>query len=548
MVGNTRATLILSLILCFVMVTLSNIGIVEADGPIYIRADGSVEGTDRIQRDGNIYTFTGNIDVYDPYSHIGAGIWIQKDDIIIDGVGYSIQTQVGVNKGIDLTARSNVTVKNMKIKGFDKGINLEDSSNNTILGNDLDGSGLTGYPTGLWVWNSSNNNIHGNTITAYSEFGILFQLSNNNILIGNTLTDNNVGIDLYISANNFFRNNQMNGNTANFGVEYNSFSTFSQDIDTSNTVDGKPIYYWIKEHDKIVPSDAGFVVLGNCTNITVQNLKIANNYDSILLYFTNNSIVTNNNVESCAEGIFLRSCQNITVNENVVIDSHYVGIGIVASKNVSVTKNNVAAGGVGIDLNGETTSSGSTCNVISDNIITENDLGIDLTFSNENVISYNYIADNQYAGINFVFSHENQVIGNTLFENHDWGGIRLSDAENNTFHHNNFINNEASDSGLQVATVPYFGLGSNSWDNGKEGNYWSDYIVRYPNAREIEDSGIWDTSFFINENNIDHYPLVGQYVIPEFPSWAPLLIILFSVTMLVFIYKRRIQNQGRTKQ
>ena len=34
---------------------------VVAEGTIYIRSDGSVVGTDRIQRNGNIYTFTGNI-------------------------------------------------------------------------------------------------------------------------------------------------------------------------------------------------------------------------------------------------------------------------------------------------------------------------------------------------------------------------------------------------------------------------------------------------------------------------------------------------------
>jgi len=36
--------------------------------------------------------------------------------------------------------------------------------------------------------------------------------------------------------------------------------------------------------------------------------------------------------------------------------------------------------------------------------------------------------------------------------------------------------------------------------------------------------------------------------VPEFPSWTPLPIMLLSVTMLVVIYKIRIQNQGRRKQ
>jgi len=43
------------------LVSLVEIGIVKAESTIYIRADGNVEGTDKIQRDGNVYTFTGEI-------------------------------------------------------------------------------------------------------------------------------------------------------------------------------------------------------------------------------------------------------------------------------------------------------------------------------------------------------------------------------------------------------------------------------------------------------------------------------------------------------
>ena len=35
------------------------------------------------------------------------------------------------------------------------------------------------------------------------------------------------------------------------------------------------------------------------------------------------------------------------------------------------------------------------------------------------------------------------------------------------------------------------------WDNGSIGNYWSDYLSRYPNATEIDHSGIGDTPYAI---------------------------------------------------
>ncbi len=50
---------------------------------------------------------------------------------------------------------------------------------------------------------------------------------------------------------------------------------------------------------------------------------------------------------------------------------------------------------------------------------------------------------------------------------------------------------------------------ANTWDDGKEGNYWSDYYTRYPNASEIGGTGIGNTPYVINENNIDHKPLLA---------------------------------------
>ena len=56
-----RAAVILLLILCFVLVIFPEIAIVKADVVIYIRADERVEGTDKIQREGTVYTFTDDI-------------------------------------------------------------------------------------------------------------------------------------------------------------------------------------------------------------------------------------------------------------------------------------------------------------------------------------------------------------------------------------------------------------------------------------------------------------------------------------------------------
>jgi nitrous oxidase accessory protein NosD len=53
-----------------------------------------------------------------------------------------------------------------------------------------------------------------------------------------------------------------------------------------------------------------------------------------------------------------------------------------------------------------------------------------------------------------------------------------------------------------------FGVGSNFWDNGTVGNYWSNYTQKYPNVREVGSSGIGDIPYVIGTNNTDFHPLI----------------------------------------
>lgn len=43
------------------------------------------------------------------------------------------------------------------------------------------------------------------------------------------------------------------------------------------------------------------------------------------------------------------------------------------------------------------------------------------------------------------------------------------------------------------------------------GNYWSDYEARFPDADELDDSGIRDTLYVIDEDNQDNYPLIDPW-------------------------------------
>jgi parallel beta-helix repeat protein len=181
---------------------------------IFIQPDGSVNPPNvAIQRNGDTYTFTGN--VYDP-------ILVQKSGITIDGAGYSLigplnETQrqaqqvlgVGPNEtitvpyiiGLDFEETvSGVTIKNLNVNWFSIGIYIR-TTNNTLLGN------------------SASDNI----------VGILLSGSGNNI-ITNYIRNNRQEL--------FFGFEQVNGSSGNIpsGIRISDNSFVNNEMQLSGCV------------------------------------------------------------------------------------------------------------------------------------------------------------------------------------------------------------------------------------------------------------------------------------------------------------------------
>ena len=489
----------------FVRLAEANFMPIQTPQPAFIiKSDGSVDSsTAPIQRAGNIYTFTDDI--------VGYTIAVERNNIVLDGSGYTLQGN-GSSTGVFIKNRNGVTVRNMEVSNFSYGIRL--------IAEDY--IGMT----------SSNNNLSSNT-----------------------LTNNEYGIYISASYNNVLRNNHMNNNKHNFmirgGFLSDSKNGYANDIDASNTVDGKPIIYWVNQQDRTVPSDAGYIALINCTHITVQNLNLANNRDGILLVSTMDSTVTKNYVTNTVNGVYIYGSSNNTISENNITDSNN-GIYAQDSSNNNISGNNIDNNQEGIvirsssdnHINGNRVTNNNEAgiylydsrgsDIIENTITANNGYGIRLrSDSNNNLVSENYIANNSI-GVLVGDSFDNRIIGNMITENSDWGMQLTGNQNNNVIYHNSFVNNNAQEKGLQVS-IPS-GRG-NVWDNGTAGNYWSDYITRYPNASEVGSSGIGDTPFYINENNIDRYPLMEPATIPEFPTWTVLVAGFFVVTVLSIAYK-----------
>jgi parallel beta-helix repeat protein len=215
-------------------------------------------------------------------------------------------------------------------------------------------------------------------------------------------------------------------------------------------------------------------------------------------------------------GIKLQYSYGNNVTNNIYLDNFYGNYLYYSSKN-SLKKNSFLNNDIGIYLKY------SIWNKIINNDISNSDNSIQLLYSNNNTITRNNILNNR-DGILLTNSNNNTITKNNLTNykiciylynscynkifscnkfsnNYETIKIRYK-SDNNHIYHNNFIKN----------TRAPIDECNNIWDDGKYGNYWSDYKVRYPKAKRIWQKGIWDTPYEMEDgDNKDNCPLIKQW-------------------------------------
>jgi parallel beta-helix repeat protein len=196
----------------------------EASGTIYIRADGSIEpSTAPISTVDKItYTLTGNI--YD-------SIVVERDSITINGAGHILQG-TGSGKGIDLTGRNKVTIKNLKIAKFYYGIYLYGSVNIAIANSNV----TSNEADGVYLLNSDTNTISGNVFTSNKRYGIAFSEAGNNAIFHNNFINNTDHTHVYLSFNNIWDNGYPSG--GNHWDNYTGVDLYSGPYQNESGSDG----------------------------------------------------------------------------------------------------------------------------------------------------------------------------------------------------------------------------------------------------------------------------------------------------------------------
>ena len=341
----------------------------------------------------------------------------------------------------------------------------------------------------------------------------------------------------------------------------NSYYKFTADISGSIVVEKDNVIidgnrYFLQGHNE---TGSTGIYLGGRSNVTITRIKLNGFGYGVFLNLTNNSVISENELtnnysicfDTCSNNIVREN--NITISQGAIllakspynnitensIDNNMYGINldylsnsnIIFSNNITLSdgaillsnfssNNTIFGNRIEDNMSGITGDQYSSGNIISGNNITNNDGAIGLSYSSNNSITENQINNNQ-GGIGLVGANFNIISGNNMTNNeiaiglsssannsitenqinNNYYGINLNISSGNTIVHNSFVDNSQ-----EVVSIGSL----NSWDDGypSGGNYWSEYQAINPEAEEIDDSGIWNTPYVIDDNNQDNYPVV----------------------------------------
>ncbi|MBN2488247.1 MAG: right-handed parallel beta-helix repeat-containing protein [Methanosarcinaceae archaeon] len=410
---------------------------------------------------------------------------------------------------------TNITICNNTISDESDswGIELDRVSDNTIVNNTL-------YSNNLIEIIGDRNSITGNSVLGpndYHKAGIHVGSGEDNILLNNTVSLQKFGILLTPYTEDVtMRGNRMENNTYNFGFTgewtYGSHRASTHTIDTSNTINDDPVYYFIGEKDSVysystLTPSPGYLACIDCSNITINDFYMENNAQGLFLHNTTDSyidgVTTHSNAES---GILLYDADNLRIS-NSNIDSNgqspsssYAGIFLEETSGCLMDNNTITGNSeIGIRMwYGCPDAIVSNCEISNNGDPADPGTGIGIYISG----SY---ADN-------VTIHSN-TISNT---HDDLQGFGIhNEAENSTIY-NNYFNNTQDDA-FSAAPGTSWNITPTAGTNiigcpWIAGNFWSGYT-----GEDTDHDGLGDTLVPYNisgeiQENGDYHPLLDTFI------------------------------------
>jgi nitrous oxidase accessory protein NosD len=280
--------------------------------PISISPDGSIDPSIApIQCSGETYILTEDLANYT--------ILIQKDNIVFEGAGHvlqgSAQENVYGSEAICLNGKTNVTIKNVIIENFWKGIIIQNSSTVTIQRNVI----RNGGSMGIVIDSGSNNIIANNDVNNVS---IAITISNsdgsphttNNTITKNTVVNATSGIEINSGALHNITENKFEAVHNSIWIASNSTTISKNNI--MNGIVGISIggYYY---------DNSGNHTGGSYCSIFANDIeKISES--AIVISLSTNSVIYENNILDNKCGITFDTGYG-SVGNNTFYHNNFIG-------------------------------------------------------------------------------------------------------------------------------------------------------------------------------------------------------------------------------
>lgn len=323
--------------------------------------------------------------------------------------------------------------------------------------------------------NAKGVTIQGFTITNYKSDEKLFSqqagikiFSSNATIKENIIMDNEFGVEVYCQAynltiedNEFIDDGLFLGNYLN-SKNYSilTIDDFTHNIN-NNTVNGRPLYYNINKNDFKVPTEAGQIILANCSNVTISDMFLSRNDFPIILAYCNNCVLENLTITQASGETLLFRCNNNTIQNNR-ISNIFKGICLeIESSNNIIRYNEFTNNSVGIS----SFNSANNNSIYQNKVYNNKYYGIEIVSyhggkQQDNIIKQNELYNNKFGIVLRGKSINNIIQNNTITKSNI--GILLENLSNeNIIENNNFISN--------IIPSVFNGCTKNYYNN----NYWN---------------------------------------------------------------------------
>jgi PGF-pre-PGF domain-containing protein len=461
---------------------------------------------------------------------------------MFNGGGISL-THCSQNSLMNNTANQNGIGGEGEFGGY--GFFSSESANNTYSGNialNNERSGMEFYPA------CKNNLISENTVGGNIDgivIGIpLFGENDNNEIIGNRITDNReAGILIFESTGNYLRSNRMEGNKYNFMVSGQEEipEHYLHDIDRSNTVDGKPVYYLIGLNGgDIGPADnPGTIYAIDCSDLRVHDLTLSNNgigaffrsgtgntlenvicnqnqYGSMLIGGTQSFLFDHVHLDTnSVMGLSLSDGINLTIQNSTLNGNWQSGI-FIQDSSITIIRNSH------IEKTGSPKGSGAQFMNCQDIIIDSTSIsynsnnGLEFDEANEILIQDGEFTGNAGLGI-IAWKGDGVRISGMRIAGNGWAGCGIVNLTDSMIYDNYFYN-------IQNLDIDQDGTAEIAWNTARTagpniiggpfigGNYWATPNgTGWSQITPDRGDGFCIEPYEMNDQNTDFLPLVCSY-------------------------------------